>query len=94
MVVHLHSDLLAVTRRVTELVGSDRVLDSHEQSEKGRIDILLDSPQAVAEFAEHWDARVTTSTMFFGRKDHTSTTLIDGIRVTVSAHGYVSAVSA
>ena len=91
---HLHSDLLAVTRRVTEIVGSDRVLDSHEQSEKGRIDILVEEPEAVDAFAEHWDVKVESQRSFIGRLDSTAVATIDGIRVRVSAHGYVSAVSA
>ena len=91
---HLHSDLLAVTRRVTEIVGSDRVLDSHEQSESGAIDILVEEPEAVDAFAEHFDAKVESKRTFIGRLDSTAVATIDGIRVRVSAHGYVSAVSA
>lgn len=94
MVVHLHSDLLAVTRRVTEIVGSDRVVDSHERTGLNTIEIEVESPEAVATFAEHFDGDLEHTTSFSFRVDATSTATIDGIRVRVSAHGYVSAVSA
>ena len=59
-----------------------------------RDDIEVESPEAVDEFAEHFDARVVRTTSFIGRTDATSTASINGIQVRVSAHGYVSAVSA
>lgn len=93
MVTHLHGDLLALTRRITDVLGSDRVLDSHEQTEKGRIDILVDGLSAVDEFAAHWDAKVDSSRGFLGRTDATATKTIGGIRVTVSGNDYVTAVA-
>lgn len=90
---HLHSDLQAVDRRVSEIVGSDRVLDSHLRTENGAIEIEVESLEAVDVFTEHFDGAVMRTRSF--QKLHTSSVaVVDGITVTVSGHGYVSAVSA
>lgn len=90
---HHHTDLQSIDRRVSEIVGSDRILDSHLRTDMGVLDIIVESIEAVEVFAEHFDGKVMRTRSF--QKLHASSVArINGIRVVVSGHDYVSAVSA
>ena len=92
MVVHLHSDLLAVTRRVTEIVGSDRVVSSTENSHDGTVDMVLDDLQAVDEFAAEFDVTVDVSARIFG-ESRSSQVVVNGITTHVTAVDFTAVAS-